>query len=232
MWRSVRDAVAILVGGNLGEVGFTVAGAALTGSAPLNARQLLLVNLLTDMAPALAIALREPRDTSAEALLHAGPDEALGRELTQEIALRAATTALGATAAWGIGRLSGTPTRARTIALAGLVGTQLGQTMVAGGRSPIVLASGLVSTVALFAAVQTPGVSQFFGCRPLGPVGWATAVGASVGATAASVAVPRAVRWAHAKVTSRGGSTTIPFPDVATSSGTPRVSAGTGPVGV
>lgn len=214
MWRSVRDAVAILVGGNLGEVAFTVAGAALTGSAPLNARQLLLVNLLTDMAPALAIALREPRDTSPEALLHAGPDASLGTELTREIALRAVTTAVGATAAWGIGRFTGTPTRARTIALAGLVGTQLGQTLVTGGRSPIVLASGLVSTVALFAAVQTPGVSQFFGCRPMGPIAWTTAIGASAGATAASVAAPRAVQWAHERLTRGNEGMTIPFPDL------------------
>lgn len=41
------------------------------------------------------------------------------------------------------------------------------------------------------AIVQTPGVSQFFGCTPLGPVGWAQAMTAAAGATAlASVAAP------------------------------------------
>ena len=38
--------------------------------------------------------------------------------------------------------------------------------------------------------VQTPGLSQAFGCRPLGPVGWLTAVGASALATSASVYYP------------------------------------------
>jgi magnesium-transporting ATPase (P-type) len=60
MWSSVRGALGILLGGNLGEIAFTVLGAGLTGRSPLNARQLLLVNLLTDLAPALAVALRRP----------------------------------------------------------------------------------------------------------------------------------------------------------------------------
>ncbi|MDT5223639.1 MAG: cation-transporting P-type ATPase, partial [Mycobacterium sp.] len=54
MWAGVRDAVTILVGGNVGEVLFTIIGTALgTGRAPVGTRQLLLVNLLTDMFPAL-----------------------------------------------------------------------------------------------------------------------------------------------------------------------------------
>lgn len=200
MWESVRAAVAILVGGNLGEVGFTVLGTALGGTAPLNARQLLLVNLLTDMAPALAIALREPPDRNPERLLHEGPDASLGDSLIREITIRAGATTAGATMAWGVGRVTGTPTRARTIALAGLVGSQLGQTVVAGGRSPLVLGATAVSVGALVAAIQTPGLSQFFGCRPLGPVGWATAVNASLIATAGSVAVPFAFEEAGRRI--------------------------------
>lgn len=60
LWASVREAVAILVGGNLGEIGFTLAGTTLGGRSPLNARQLLLVNLLTDAVPSVAIATRRP----------------------------------------------------------------------------------------------------------------------------------------------------------------------------
>jgi cation-transporting ATPase I len=207
MWQSVRDAVAILVGGNLGELGFTLFGAAITGTAPVNARQLLLVNLLTDMAPALAIALREPRDLSAETLLHSGPDASLGNELTAQIAIRAGATAVGASTAWGVARLTGTPRRAQTVALAALVGTQLGQTVVAGGRSPLVLGSVALSAGALVAIVQTPGVSQFFGCRPLGPVGWTTAVSSSVAATGASVIVPATLRRIVARFEQVAGTT-------------------------
>lgn len=190
MWESVRGAVAILVGGNLGEMGFTLAGTALGGQAPLNPRQLLLVNLLTDMAPALAIALREPDHVTPEALLKAGPDASLGTALTRDIAIRAGTTAAAATSAWAIARLSGTPTRARTVGLAALVGTQLAQTIVAGGTRPTVLAATGVSVGVLVGVVQTPGVSQFFGCRPMGPIGWGIAAGATAGATATSIVLP------------------------------------------
>ncbi len=203
MWESVRHAVAILVGGNLGEIGFTLAGTMFGGTAPLNPRQLLLVNLLTDMAPALAIALREPDDRSPEALLHAGPDESLGWSLNREIAVRAGATAVGASGAWAVGRVTGTPTRARTIGLAALVGTQLGQTLVAGGTSPMVLGATVVSTGVLVVAIQTPGVSQFFGCRPLGPIGWSTAVSSSLLATGGSIVIPRALESVGASIAAR-----------------------------
>jgi cation-transporting P-type ATPase I len=213
MWQSVQEAVAILVGGNLGEIGFTLFGAALTGTAPLNPRQLMLVNLLTDMAPALAIALREPPDRTPERLLHSGPDASLGRALTTQIALRAAATAAGATTAWSLARVTGTPTRARTVGLAALVGTQLGQTLVAGGRSPLVLGATALSVGALVATIQTPGISQFFGCRPLGPVGWTIAIGSAAGATGASVVLPWTVRRVGARLISRTNGITFALPD-------------------
>ena len=50
-----------------------------------------------------------------------------------------------------------------------LTGTQLGQTIVAGGRDPLVLAAGLGSSALLAALIQTPGLSQLFGCTPLDP---------------------------------------------------------------
>ncbi|MFD2399263.1 cation-translocating P-type ATPase [Prauserella oleivorans] len=183
MWASVRSALGVLLGGNVGEIGFNVLGAAVTGRSPLNARQLLLVNLLTDLAPALAIALRRPGGASEEELLREGPESSLGRPLYREIGVRAGTTTLGATAAWAIARFTGRRRRADTVALAALVGTQLGQTLLTGARSPSVLGASLGSAAALAAVIQTPGVSQFFGCTPLGPVGWGVALGSAAGAS-------------------------------------------------
>ncbi|HWC37632.1 MAG TPA: cation-transporting P-type ATPase, partial [Acidimicrobiales bacterium] len=200
MWASVRDALAILVGGNLGEVAFTLAGTAISGRSPLSARQLLLVNLLTDMVPAMAIALQPPATTSPEALLHEGPEASLGGALARQIALRAATTAGGATAAWLVASGTGRPARARTVGLVAVVGTQMGQTIVAGRRSPAVIASALASAGLLVPIVQVPPVSRFFGCTPLGPVGWATAIGSAASATSVSIAVP----WIASRL--RGGS--------------------------
>jgi magnesium-transporting ATPase (P-type) len=167
------------LGGNFGEIGFTTAVGLLSGRPPLNARQLLLVNLLTDVAPAMAIALRPPSSATLEHLALAGPEVSLGKPLTKEIATRAALTALGAGSAWTVARLTGGRERARTVALAALVGTQLGQTIRSGQGSRGVMATGLGSAALLAAIIQTPGLSHFFGCRPLGPIGWGTAIGAS-----------------------------------------------------
>ena len=41
--------------------------------------------------------------------------------------------------------------------------------------------------------VQTPGVSQFFGCTPLGPVGWTIGAGSALGATFANGALTKLV---------------------------------------
>ena len=107
LWASVRDALAILVGGNMGEVGFTVIATALAGGSPLGARQLLLVNLLTDMLPAMTIAMRPPGSCSPEMVLREGPDASLGSALVNQIALRATMTTGGALSGWLVARTTG-----------------------------------------------------------------------------------------------------------------------------
>ncbi|GAC1478072.1 MAG: hypothetical protein NVS1B12_14130 [Acidimicrobiales bacterium] len=198
LWGSVREALAILLGGNLGEIGFTLAGAALSGTAPINTRQFLLVNLLTDVAPALAIATRPPPPRRAGELLLEGPERSLGRPLDRAILSRAVLTAGGATAAWLPARLTGSPRRASTVALVALVGTQLAQTVTSGGRHPMVLAAGLGSAAVLVGIVQTPGISQLFGCVPLDPLAWVqvgTAVGAATAVALARPLTVQAWRW-------------------------------------
>lgn len=190
MWASVRDAVSILVGGNLGEIGFTLGAGLVDGRPPLSARQLLLVNLLTDVAPAMAIALRPPPVDSLQQLSQEGPERSLGQPLNRDIVTRATVTALGASTAWAIGRLVSGREKAGTIGLVALVGTQLGQTLFSGRFSRSVVATSVATGAALAGIVQTPGVSHAFGCRPLGPIGWATAIGASAAATAAATYFP------------------------------------------
>jgi cation-transporting ATPase I len=73
------------------------------------------------------------------------------------------------------------------VARAALVGAQLGQTMVVGRRSPLVVGSSILGGAGLAAIIQTDGLSTFFGCRPLGPGGWAIAGPAASTATVGSV---------------------------------------------
>ena len=209
MWSGVRDAVTILVGGNVGEVLFTIIGTAFgTGRAPVGTRQLLLVNLLTDMFPALAVAVTsqyvEPDEAAYETGEEAeearrahqravltGPKPSLDAPLMRQIVTRGAVTAAGATAAWAIGRWTpGSERRTATMGLTALVTTQLAQTLLTRRHSPLVVATALGSAGVLVGIVQTPVISQFFGCTPLGPVAWTGVLGATGGATAISVLAP------------------------------------------
>ncbi|CAL9674232.1 Potassium-transporting ATPase ATP-binding subunit [Streptomyces sp. enrichment culture] len=191
MWASVRKALGILLGGNLGEIAFVLATTLLTGRSALNARQLLLVNLLTDMLPAMAIAARPPADHT-ERLLAEGPEASLGKALTRHLQLRATVTAAAATAAWVLARATGTRAHADTVALAALISSQLLQTLQDAGRDRVVAAAAVGSLVVLGVVVSVPGLSHFFGNRPLGPTGWTIALASA----AASVLVPAVMRRA------------------------------------
>jgi cation-transporting ATPase I len=178
LWHSVADAVAILIGGNAGEIGFGVLGTLLSRTAPLSTRQMLLVNLFTDLFPAMAVAVT-PKE-SAQQSDPGSPSAVLGAPLLQQIRHRAVTTSAGALMAWLIGRATpGTPRRSSTMALVAVVGTQLVQTLLDRRDSPLVRLASVGSAAVLLALIETPGVSRFFGCTPLGPVAL-TAVTASI----------------------------------------------------
>ncbi|POX44192.1 cation transporting ATPase C-terminal domain-containing protein, partial [Streptomyces sp. Ru72] len=81
--------------------------------------------------------------------------------------------------------------RAGTMALCGVVGTQLAQTLADRRDSPLVRVTALGSAVALVALVQTPGVSRLFGCTPLGPFAWAGVAAAIALALMGQRALPR-----------------------------------------
>jgi cation-transporting ATPase I len=191
LWHSVADAIAILIGGNAGEVGFGLIGTLLSGRAPLSTRQMLMVNLFTDLFPSMAVAVTE-KEGEAD-LAHV--EEAagvLGDPLLRQIRHRATTTCLGALTAWLIGRFTpGTARRSSTMALCGVVGTQLVQTLLDRRDSRLVQLTSLGSAAALVAVVQTPVLSRAFGCTPLGPVAWGGVIAAIGLALAGQRALPR-----------------------------------------
>ncbi|MFH8528182.1 cation-translocating P-type ATPase [Streptomyces tendae] len=193
LWHSVADAIAILIGGNAGEVGFGIVGTVLGGAAPLSTRQMLLVNLFTDLFPAMAVAVTKTGDPEQEAADAGAPlgTAVLGEPLIRQIRHRALTTALGATAAWLFGRFTpGTRRRSTTMALCAVVGTQLAQTLADRRDSRLVQVTSLGSAAALVALVMTPGASRLFGCTPLGPLAWTGVAAAIALALAGQRALP------------------------------------------
>ena len=181
LWRRVQSAVSVLLGGNAGEVAFALITSLLTGRSVLNARQMLLINMLTDALPAAALAVSKQDGTQA-----LNRDESA---MWREIAIRGAATTTGASLAWLMGRLTGTQRRAATIALIGLVSTQLAQTL-ADSHGPLVVSTAAGSFLVLAAVISTPGLSQLFGCTPVDPLGWGQAFLATAVATLLSVYVP------------------------------------------
>ncbi|MGV9758413.1 HAD-IC family P-type ATPase [Streptomyces tricolor] len=194
LWHSVADAIAILIGGNAGEVGFGLLGTLLSGRAPLSTRQMLMVNLFTDLFPSMAVAVTEKEEEADLAHVEEAA-RVLGEPLLRQIRHRALTTCLGALTAWLIGRFTpGTARRSSTMALCGVVGTQLVQTLLDRRDSRLVQVTSLGSALALVAVVQTPGISRAFGCTPLGPVAWAGVVAAIALALAGQRTLPQLER--------------------------------------
>ncbi|MBD0022150.1 HAD-IC family P-type ATPase [Gordonia pseudamarae] len=191
LWRRVQSAVSVLLGHNVGEVTFGLVTTVLTGKPALNARQMLLVNMLTDALPAAALAVSPQRD----------PDVA-GRHdestIWRAVAVRAVFTSLGALLAWAFGRATGTASRAATIGLIGLVVTQMIETLT-DSHGPLVVATNIGTLAVMALIISVPGVSQMFGCTPVGPVGWAQAFAAAGIAAGVSKMTPQLVDWLIAR---------------------------------
>ncbi|AKN15332.1 haloacid dehalogenase [Mycobacterium haemophilum DSM 44634] len=210
LWQRVQAAVSVLLGGNAGEVAFAIIGSAITGISPLNTRQLLLVNMLTDALPAAALAVSKPSDPASSDAR--GPDR---RALWRAVGIRGTTTAAAATAAWAIASFTGLPRRASTVALVALVAAQLGQTLL-DSHAWLVVLTALGSLVAMGTLISIPPVSQLLGCTPLGPLGWAQALGAAAAATVAVAVLNSVLMDPDTSSPSR------PAPDRSAQSGPPR----------
>ncbi len=164
LWQNMQGALGLLLGGNLGEM-VLMGGVAAVGRGPvLNARQILMINLVTDVLPAVSVAVQPP---SQHELQRLAPDAraSFDRELVQGIIRRAIATALPALAAVIVAPLVGA--QGPAVAFASIVCTQLGQTVQAGRRegqlsAPVVAAiAGSGGVTAL--AFALPPLRRFLG---------------------------------------------------------------------
>lgn len=188
-WRNIRRAVGLLVGGNLGELGLVVGASVLGFASPLTARQILVVNMVTDILPGLAVALQQPESRNLADLSREGT-AALDRPLRNDVLRRGTFTAAPALAAYLAAVGMGSLPQARTVAMASIVFTQLGQTLDLGLTEghlnrPIVGAVG-ASAGLLVGAMAIPAVSGFLGLALPTPLGWALIGGATLSSVALS----------------------------------------------
>jgi magnesium-transporting ATPase (P-type) len=171
-WRNIRRALGLLLGGNLGELGLVVGASLLGLPFPLTARQILAMNVITDLLPATAVALQPPEHRSLAGLDREGAT-ALDRPLRNDIIRRAMLSAVPALISYAL--MLKRPD-ARTVAFASIVATQLAQTLDEGwaeGRlTKSVLGAVAGSGGMLVAALMLPSLRHILNLATPSPLGW------------------------------------------------------------
>ena len=182
-WRNIRRALGLLLGGNLGELGLMVGANALSPAAPLNSRQILAVNLVSDVLPAISVAFQQPKHRNLAGLDREG-EAALERPLRDDVLRRGIATATPSLAAYLVALSSLGMPAAGSVAFASVVSTQLAQTLALGrnveGFSRSVLGAVAGSTGLLVAALTVGPLRAFLGLAPPTSVGWALIGAASL----------------------------------------------------
>jgi calcium-translocating P-type ATPase len=189
-WGNMRRALGLLLGGNAGELGLIVGASVLGFNSPLNTRQILVVNLITDALPALAVALQQPAHRNLAGLAREGAS-ALDASLRRDVLRRGVATAGPALAAYFVARGAGGVSEAGSVAFGTVVATQLAQTLDVGwaeeSLSRSVLGAVAGSAGLLFSTLTLGPMRNLLGLGPVTPLGWAL-IGAG---SAAAVALSR-----------------------------------------
>jgi calcium-translocating P-type ATPase len=190
-WRNIRRALGLLLGGNVGEIALMMGGSVLGVSAPLVARQVLAVNLITDVLPSVTVALQRPAHHNLAGLAREGAS-ALQDPLRRDVVRRAISTAPPALAAYLLALPGGLP-QARSVAFASIIAGQLAQTLELGrtedGWSRPVLAAVAGSTGILIATLTLPPLQSFLSLTMLPLYGWLLVGAASLAAVLLSQAL-------------------------------------------
>jgi magnesium-transporting ATPase (P-type) len=184
LWENLHSALGLLLGGNLGEM-ILMAGAAVVGrGAVLGTRQILAVNLVTDVLPAVAIAVQPPRQSDLERVTKER-DGSFDRRLVRDILRRGTATAVPALGA--VLAASAIGASATTVGFASIIVTQLAQTLQAGYSqnqlSPSVIAAIGGSGGLVAGTLALPPLRRFLGLAPPTPVSVALILASAPAAT-------------------------------------------------
>jgi calcium-translocating P-type ATPase len=188
-WRNMRRALALLLGGNLGELGLVVGATVMGAASPLTTRQILAVNLITDALPALSVVLQKPEHRNLSELRREGTT-ALDVHLRRDVMRRGLSTTVPALAAFLYTvSTTGNVAAARSVAFGSVVATQLAQTLEAGraegGLTRPVLGAVGASGLVLAAAFAMPPLASIF-TLSMPASGWAITGATAVAAVAMS----------------------------------------------
>ena len=191
-WRNMRTGLGLLIGGNAGELGLIV-GTSLLGLGPvLTAPQILMVNLITDTLPSLAILLQRPEHRELSALAREGLS-ALDVGLRRDALHRGLATMIPSMAAYLLAHRQSGPLQAGAVGFASVITTQLAQTLdagrVQGFLSPTVIGAVGGSLALLATTFVLPPVRSLFDLTFPTATGWVYVGAASAGAIVLSRAI-------------------------------------------
>jgi len=212
-WRNMRNALGLLLGGNAGELGL-VAGASLMGfGAPLSAAQILLVNMITDALPSLAVVLQRPEHRNLAGLAREGLS-ALDQGLRYDVLRRGLATGLPSLGSYLLMQGLAGPEQASAVAFTSVVATQLAQTLDV-GRVEGILSRSVMGAVAgsaalLVSVVTVPPLRNFLGLLAPSVLGWSVVGGASVTAVVLSRLISSLGSFRSAVASSRNGPARLP----------------------
>jgi Ca2+-transporting ATPase len=203
--HNLRGALGFLLGGNLGEALFIGLAVASGMPAPLLPGQILLLNLLSDALPILAICSQPPSRRALASPVPPGEERVVNRSLYREIGARGAVTGAAALAAFvlGLRATGGNLVTARSIGFATIVGGQFAQIAAEAGlrrgiepEGRLTLGAALgVTELGLVACLHLPWMQRWFELGALNRAGWGIAAASSLTAAAGLLlAMPRLTR--------------------------------------
>lgn len=192
VYSNIRKFVRYLLSCNIGEVATMFLGILVGMPSPLLPVQILLVNLVTDGLPAIALGLEPPDPDDMYSPPRQKDDGFFSGGLMQKIGLRGILIGLCTLGAFSTAlRLEGTLAGARTAALCTLILSQLvhvfecksekkGLFRIRYTNNMKLIGAALISLAALIAAVSIPVMQVIFGTVTLSALGWICAIGFSI----------------------------------------------------
>jgi magnesium-transporting ATPase (P-type) len=197
-WRNIRQGVGLLAGGNAGELGL-IAGVTWAGfGPPLAATQMLLVSLLTDALPSMAIMVRLPQQRDLSLLKREGP-WGVDERLPHDTLRRGVATAAASLGSYAWMRGVAGPAEAGAVAFASLICTQLAQSLDAAraqrtlSRWSLTAVGG--SAAALGLVLGVPPLREFLGLLAPSAQGWGAVAASSVAAVAVNRTMKVTTAW-------------------------------------
>jgi magnesium-transporting ATPase (P-type) len=188
-WGNLRRALALLLGGNFGEIGLMVGASAAGLGSPMSTRQVLAINLVTDIVPAIGVAVQRPPSRDLADLGREG-EAALDPNLRDDIIRRGIATATPALGAYGLATRHLSAPAASGVAFISAVTAQLAQTVELGwaaGRVTKPVGGAVVGSAGiLLVSVLVPPVRTFLGFASPGPAALLYAGGSAAAAVALS----------------------------------------------